>query len=332
MNTNYLRLKSGNAAVEGAIRALYSSGRKEDQENVFNVIAEEMKKEMEIILPVMMPQSAYEEVDKETLLCGEIYHSDMEIRRLGGDDGLSWLPVFTGMDEYKLGAPSLNIVYPLELVIKMSLADESCAGVVINPWGDSISLNRELCYGLIEALTMTPPDVQDLNDGAEAYKNGDFESAVMYYTRSAKAGNVTALSNLGYCHYYGRSIPVDKEKAKECWERAAILGDIAAIYKLGDMYRNGDLKEDLDYSHLLYRRAFELSINCNDIYVYPDAYLRMLKHYPKEAFTTDKSNIQIAKDCVNGIKLRIEDGDNSSLDVLKEAENILWDILEGEEG
>lgn len=54
-------------------------------------------------------------------------------------------------------------------------------------------------------------------------------------------GNVTALSNLGYCYYYGRSIPVDKEKAKSYWEEAAIFGDIPAVYKLGDMYRNGDL-------------------------------------------------------------------------------------------
>ena len=42
----------------------------------------------------------------------------------------------------------------------------------------------------------------------------DYEKAISLYEKSASLGNVTALSNLGYCYYYGRSIPVDKEKAK----------------------------------------------------------------------------------------------------------------------
>lgn len=66
-------------------------------------------------------------------------------------------------------------------------------------------------------------DEMDLNTGAMAYQQGDYKTAITYYTKAAEAGNVIALSNLGYCYYYGRSIPVDKVKAKECWERASIL-------------------------------------------------------------------------------------------------------------
>ena len=75
---------------------------------------------------------------------------------------------------------------------------------------------------------------------------------------------------------------MDKTKAKECWDKAAIFGDIAAIYKLGDMYRNGDLVKNLDYSRALYLRAFELALEAEDIYTSPDAYLRMLKYYPED--------------------------------------------------
>lgn len=64
---------------------------------------------------------------------------------------------------------------------------------------------------------------KDLDLGAKAYQAGDYETAIRYYEKSADAGNVIALSNLGYCYYYGRSIPVDKTKAKECWDKAAIL-------------------------------------------------------------------------------------------------------------
>ena len=166
----------------------------------------------------------------------------------------------------------------------------------------------------------------DLQKGADAYQEGDYKTAVSYYKKSASAGNVTALSNLGYCYYYGRSVPIDKETAKEYWEKAAILGDIAAVYKLGDMYRNGDLKENLDYSHALYVRAFQLALESDDIYVYPDAYLRMLRHYPDEACTEFESVVEIAKECVAGIERRILDGDNYSGKVLGEAKLLLVEL------
>ncbi len=163
---------------------------------------------------------------------------------------------------------------------------------------------------------------RDLNIGAKAYQNKDFETAIKYYEKAANAGNVIALSNLGYCYYYGRSIPVDKMKAKEYWDKAAIFGDIAAIYKLGDMYRNGDLEENPDYSHALYLRAFELALDAEDIYVSPDAFLRMLKYYPEDIGQyADIRNI--AEECVAMIEARIADGDHYSDKVLKDAKEIL---------
>lgn len=163
---------------------------------------------------------------------------------------------------------------------------------------------------------------KDLDLGAQAYQNRDYATAIKYYEKSANAGNVIALSNLGYCYYYGRSIPVDKTKAKECWEKAAIFGDIAAIYKLGDMYRNGDLAKNPDYSHALYLRAFELALEAEDIYTSPDAYLRMLKYHPEDI--SEYADIKdIAEECVAMIEARIADGDHYSDKVLKEARSIL---------
>lgn len=167
-------------------------------------------------------------------------------------------------------------------------------------------------------------DELDLNAGAEAYQKGDFAAAVTFYRKAADAGNVIALSNLGYCYYYGRSIPVDKEKARECWEKAAILGDICAVYKLGDMYRNGDLKENTAYSKALYRRAYDMTSECADIYSYPDVYLRMLK-YCSEDFDKDTLK-EIARACVEGLEMRIAEGDRYSGKLLAEAKAI-WNKI-----
>ena len=168
-----------------------------------------------------------------------------------------------------------------------------------------------------------------LNDGADAYQRGDYETAIRLYKKSADMGNITALSNLGYCYYYGRSIPVDKDKARECWEKAAILGDIAAVYKLGDMYRYGDLPQNLDFSHALYKRAFILATdNSENYYVAPDAFLRMLKYYPDDIAEMGYSKLTIALSCVTGIKKRIAEGDNYSAKVLADAKTVLLKLID----
>ena len=142
-------------------------------------------------------------------------------------------------------------------------------------------INEENKFNEDEFEELTEDEIY-LNKGADAYQAGDYETAIRLYQKSADMGNITALSNLGYCYYYGRSIPVDKTKAKECWEKAAIFGDIPSVYKLGDMYRYGDLPQNLDYSHALYKRAFLLALdNMDNYYVAPDAFLRMLKYYPE---------------------------------------------------
>lgn len=187
---------------------------------------------------------------------------------------------------------------------------------------DEFNFDDEVYEGLTQ-------DKIYLNEGADAYKRGDYETAIRLYKKSADMGNITALSNLGYCYYYGRSIPVDKDKARECWEKAAILGDIAAVYKLGDMYRYGDLPQNLDFSHALYKRAFILATdNSENYYVAPDAFLRMLKYYPDDIAEMGYSKLTIALSCVTGIKKRIAEGDNYSAKVLADAKTVLLKLID----
>ncbi|MCD8368204.1 MAG: sel1 repeat family protein [Clostridiales bacterium] len=165
-----------------------------------------------------------------------------------------------------------------------------------------------------------------LDAGAEAYQKGDYETAIKLYWKASELGNVTALSNLGYCYYYGRSVPVDKELARKCWAQAAMSGDIAATYKLGDLYRFGDLEPNLDYSNALHRRAFALALDSEDIYTYPDAALRILQYCPETLDETEIDKRLLAQICVDAIQARIADGDHYSDGVLKKAEAILEEL------
>jgi len=151
---------------------------------------------------------------------------------------------------------------------------------------------------------MMTQDEIDFRTGEEAYNRRDFKTAVKYLRKAAKAYNRGAIKTLGYCYSYGSGVKKNKRTAKQYWERAAILGDANALYKLGDMYRNGDLKENLEYSRALYYRAYELTKDEKDYNFYPDAVLRLLKHCGED-FTREEYRI-LAEETVYGFKTRME--------------------------
>lgn len=91
------------------------------------------------------------------------------------------------------------------------------------------------------------------------YLKRDYKKAAELYEAAAKAGELRAICNLGYCYYYGRHCKADFKKAYEYFLKGALLhNDSNCLYKLGDMYFNGDIGEKNGrYAYLLYRRSYD---------------------------------------------------------------------------
>lgn len=121
---------------------------------------------------------------------------------------------------------------------------------------------------------------------------------------------------LGDQAYQSGDIPA----ASQYYEKAALQGDICATYKLGDMYRNGDLQKDLDFSELLYRKAYEAAEQAPDLYSYPDAALRILR-YCRSYYTMQELR-GIAGQIIFDLQTRISEGDRYSNDLYREAREI----------
>lgn len=151
-----------------------------------------------------------------------------------------------------------------------------------------------------------------------AYHQHDYRAAHKYYQSAAALGNLAALCNLGYSWYYGRSGRVDKEKARTCWETAAVMGDPAATYKLGDMHRNGDIESNEDLAWQYYLRAWQLSQDDPDPLNYPDICLRLARYGGGRL--PDEVRGMLADIAVYYFKQRIAEGDILSDAVLAEAE------------
>ena len=123
-----------------------------------------------------------------------------------------------------------------------------------------------------------------LNLGA-LYYNGvfverNFRKAIELYTIASESDETDiasiACSNLGYCYYYGRDIEVDYEKAFKYFFRSAVFyNNPVALYKLGDMYRNGNfVAKDEKMAYKLYREA-EACANVQDHNAYPNIAKRL---------------------------------------------------------
>ncbi|MFR0612871.1 tetratricopeptide repeat protein [Lactobacillus porci] len=98
-----------------------------------------------------------------------------------------------------------------------------------------------------------------LNDhGAACYRAGDYARAVEYYRLAAALGEATAISNLGYCFLYGRSIARNRDLAIAYFKIAARKGNVNAMYKLGDIYSSSKWGvEDRQRSIEYYEQAVE---------------------------------------------------------------------------
>lgn len=116
-----------------------------------------------------------------------------------------------------------------------------------------------------ESIVLTNTDIKaiDLDDsnyinskGANYYRNGEYYKAVEYYHLAAAMGDLTAISNLGYCYLYGRDIEQNTSIAIAYLTIAASRGSVDAAYKLGDIYSKDKwVHQDKELSVYYYRMA-----------------------------------------------------------------------------
>lgn len=107
--------------------------------------------------------------------------------------------------------------------------------------------------------------------------------ALIYWTRSARQGNIDALVKMGDYYLYGRGAPADVDKAVQCYTGASEYHQSAqALYNLGWMHENGfGLKQD----YHLAKRYYDQALETNDE-AYLPVTLSLLKLRARSAWNT----------------------------------------------
>ena len=160
------------------------------------------------------------------------------------------------------------------------------------------------------------------NKGADLYTREDYAAAVEYYRLAAAMGSVAAISNLGYCHLYARSIEQDTELAIAYFTIAAKKGNPDAAYKLGDIYGGSKWgKEDKEQSLYWYMQAASMLIGtdwrqdnailwCDELEQYPSLCFALAREMATGgALKTDLSiSYKLLKKAEAGYRMALANG------------------------
>ena len=121
-------------------------------------------------------------------------------------------------------------------------------------------------------------------DGLNGYPQ-DHTKALELWHRAGELGHTGAYCSIGYAYKFGRGVEVDKEKAKYCWELAAMGGDTTARHNLGvDEKRSGNFDRALKHYMIAVRSGNSDSLEkikqmYSDGYATKDQYATALQLY-----------------------------------------------------
>jgi hypothetical protein len=107
-------------------------------------------------------------------------------------------------------------------------------------------------------LTLSIPAWAGFVEGYEAYKRGDYATALREFRPLAEQGDVVVQNLLGFMYDNGKGVPKDYAAAMKWYRKAAEQGDVIAQSRLGVMYSIGHgARQDYTKAAKWYRKAAE---------------------------------------------------------------------------
>ena len=148
----------GNELIEAAIDRYYEESSEEALNAILDTIRQRMHADGHFIIPVL--------VDEED-------ENSFAFRTIQTKDGKIWSAAFTSHAEYEKGQPSRVISNFIDSSMKFCLESET-EGFIINPWGKSFLLGKELIEMIFEADGDEEYSVPDDPITAKLLEDGSF--------------------------------------------------------------------------------------------------------------------------------------------------------------
>lgn len=136
--------------LERAIFNWYYGGDNAAPEAVFNAVANGLNNDMQIIVPIELPEAMLQAIgDPEKAKIGETFSVSEDIpikfRHLAADeDGHYFIPLFSSQEELEKGESSSSINQSLKVLFEAVDNWPDCVGYIINPWGQKLFLQKDI--------------------------------------------------------------------------------------------------------------------------------------------------------------------------------------------
>lgn len=171
----------GNERIETAIHQYYDASDEEHLNAVTEAIRQRMREEGHLIFPVFMDAKD---------------RSSFSFRTVYGKDGSVWNVAFTSEKEYAKGAESTILSYFIDRAMQFCLETDT-DGFIINPWGQSFLLTKELIETIFEANGDEEYSVPDDPITPELLEDGSYlKRAIQTCNRNRTQYNLVKLTRL----------------------------------------------------------------------------------------------------------------------------------------
>lgn len=144
----------GNVLIEDAIARYYEASTQQNLIGVLDAILQRSRAGGHFLIPVIPPQAMLDMIDIGHVKIGDTVTSQEELHfklhHIQTNDGKMWLVALTSDEEYRKGEAASVIDHFIGSMLE-GCADMSDEGIIINPWGQSFLLTKDLIKLIIQA-------------------------------------------------------------------------------------------------------------------------------------------------------------------------------------
>lgn len=144
---------TGNVLIEEAIARYYDASTQQNLIGVLDAIIQRNRAGGHFLIPVIPPQAMFDMIDIDHVKVGDTVTSQEEmhfkLHHIQTKDGKLWLVAFTSDEEYRKGEAASVINNFIGSMLE-GCAEMSEEGIIINPWGQSFLLTKDLIKLIIQ--------------------------------------------------------------------------------------------------------------------------------------------------------------------------------------
>lgn len=138
-----------NKYIKMGVKRFEETHNVEDLILLLEVLIKRMREDGEAPTPMVDVNNVMGEFDPDKLILGKSIEIGKEMRlrkdTMKSSDGSEWFPLFTDIEELnKQPTTNINMNCPIRIILEDALNSDRVEGAVINPFGQSFTLNKEI--------------------------------------------------------------------------------------------------------------------------------------------------------------------------------------------